>query len=103
MVTTKAPKKVTKSSVRRSKKRKVTRRGKSKLTLIQSADAPRDKIQAFRCDETVHQFLASLPSGEKSNFIIEALYKAIAKFKPVTCPTCKGHGMLGPNVNLIKS
>ena len=51
------PKKV-KTVPKKSKiKKKVVRRGKSKLTLVQNSDSPRDAMEAFRCDDQLKSFL----------------------------------------------
>jgi len=97
------PKKAKKASIKRSVKKQVVRRGKSKLTLIQDPDAAKDQSpEAFRPDKTIKQFLANLPRGEKSNFIVEAIYEKIANSEQVTCPLCNGHGKLGSNVKVVK-
>lgn len=96
------PNKAKKTVKKQPNKKKVVRRGKSKLTLVQAADAPKDSMEAFRCDEQLKSFLDSLPKGRKSNFIIEAVYEKISQTQQVTCPLCKGYGKLGSNVKVKK-
>ena len=96
------PKKASKVSKKILTKKRVVRRGTSKLTLIHDPDAPKDESpEAFRPDKVLKQFLASLPKGEKSTFIVQAIYEKMAKSEEVICPLCKGRGKLGQKVRVI--
>ena len=88
-----------------AKKKKAITRGKSKILLVRDPDAPKDQPpEAFRPDAALKKFLnEELPKGTKSDFILEAIWEKISKTKEVTCPMCKGHGKIGPNVEVVKS
>jgi len=75
-------------------KKKVIKRGVSKIVTPVDNSGYNDRIQAFKCNEEVDDYLKGLEN--KSEFIREALLEAIGKNVEVTCPTCKGRGRIRP-------
>ena len=73
------------------KKRKFIKRGTKKKT--SRKELPEyGKLHAFRSDRELTALLEDLDN--KTNFITTALKEAFAKKVIVTCPTCKGDGVI---------
>lgn len=73
-------------------KKKVIKRGASKITTPLMGEGAVDQIEAFKCDAQMKSFLKGLEN--KSDFIRNAILKAASEEVWVTCPTCSGKGQI---------
>lgn len=72
------------------KKKKKTVKKKSKI--IVPNDGNKETLHAFRGDAELTQLLNQLDN--KSEFIVKALWEAFKGGQYITCPKCKGVGVI---------
>ena len=65
---------------------------KKRSKIIVPTDGNKGSLQAFRCDANLENLLNQLEN--KSEFIVKALWKAFQDGQVVTCPECKGTGVV---------
>lgn len=71
-------------------KKKIVKRGKSKVTSHIMGQGATDNLIAFKVDDGMNEFLDGLEN--KSEFLRKAVLEAASKERWVTCPTCSGRG-----------
>lgn len=70
----------------------MSKKKRKKSRIIVPTDGVKDSLQAFRCDQDLKKILDKLEN--KSEFIVRALWKALQSGEWVTCPNCRGKGVV---------